>query len=192
MDESFRANYQLDMGFSFRRENLLRLKKYLNEVVFDQLPVLKELLRMLEFLSISGNFNGSSSSRGGRNAAPLVLNVELVAEVHENLCRAFPTTSAIKKFAEKQSSTVFTGKDEKRTIIKIAKILSEGFEGADKFSTATTATSGGIDDGDDVLQSCPECGLPADQRCSGCQKVFYCSRACQVKQWKNHKLDCNK
>ena len=28
------------------------------------------------------------------------------------------------------------------------------------------------------------------QRCSRCKKTFYCSRACQIKQWKYHKTDC--
>jgi hypothetical protein len=37
---------------SFRKANLLRLRKYLNEVVLDQLPMLTNLLRALEELSL--------------------------------------------------------------------------------------------------------------------------------------------
>ena len=37
---------------SFRKANLLRLRKYLNEVVLDQLPMLTNLLRALEELSM--------------------------------------------------------------------------------------------------------------------------------------------
>ena len=35
---------------SFRKANLLRLRKYMNEVVLDQLPMLTNLLRSLEEL----------------------------------------------------------------------------------------------------------------------------------------------
>ena len=37
---------------SFRKANLLRLRKYLNEVLLDQLPILTNLLRALEELSL--------------------------------------------------------------------------------------------------------------------------------------------
>ena len=37
---------------TFRKANLLRLRKYLNEVVLDQLPMLTNLLRSLEELSM--------------------------------------------------------------------------------------------------------------------------------------------
>lgn len=29
------------------------------------------------------------------------------------------------------------------------------------------------------------------QRCSKCQKVYYCSRECQTKDWKSHKASCS-
>jgi hypothetical protein len=42
---------------------------------------------------------------------------------------------------------------------------------------------------------CPVCGAINDLKgCSGCRKVFYCSRECQVHHWKNrgHKVECKK
>ncbi len=38
---------------TFRKANLLRLRKYLNEVTLDQLPILSNLLRALEELSMT-------------------------------------------------------------------------------------------------------------------------------------------
>ncbi len=38
---------------TFRKANLLRLRKYLNEVTLDQLPILTNLLRSLEELSMT-------------------------------------------------------------------------------------------------------------------------------------------
>ena len=37
---------------SFRKQNLLRLRKFMNEVLLDQLPMLTEMLRGLEQLNI--------------------------------------------------------------------------------------------------------------------------------------------
>ena len=37
---------------------------------------------------------------------------------------------------------------------------------------------------------CEECGAPATQRCSRCKLAWYCSRDCQLRQWKKHKTLC--
>lgn len=38
---------------------------------------------------------------------------------------------------------------------------------------------------------CKVCKADAKQRCSGCVGVFYCSKSCQVADWKNsHKNEC--
>lgn len=37
---------------TFRKANLLRLRKYMNEVLLDQLPMLTSMLRALEELSM--------------------------------------------------------------------------------------------------------------------------------------------
>ena len=37
---------------------------------------------------------------------------------------------------------------------------------------------------------CEECGKPALQRCSKCKHSWYCSRDCQLRQWKKHKKLC--
>jgi len=42
---------------SFRKANLLRLRKYLNEVTLDQMPILTNLLRSLEELSMTQENN---------------------------------------------------------------------------------------------------------------------------------------
>lgn len=37
---------------------------------------------------------------------------------------------------------------------------------------------------------CVDCGKPATQRCSKCKNAWYCSRDCQLRQWKSHKVLC--
>ena len=36
------------------------------------------------------------------------------------------------------------------------------------------------------------CGLPTTIRCSGCKKVYYCSKEHQLADWPSHKKVCNK
>ena len=38
---------------------------------------------------------------------------------------------------------------------------------------------------------CEECGALATQRCSKCKMAWYCSRDCQLRQWKKHKPICS-
>ncbi|KAJ7241372.1 hypothetical protein C8J57DRAFT_1142811 [Mycena rebaudengoi] len=38
---------------------------------------------------------------------------------------------------------------------------------------------------------CASCGVSATVRCSGCNKLWYCSRKCQEDQWGSHLVDCN-
>jgi len=37
---------------------------------------------------------------------------------------------------------------------------------------------------------CAECGQLAVSRCSACKNAWYCSRDCQLRQWKAHKPIC--
>ena len=47
---------------SFRKQNLLRLRKYMNEILLDQLPMLADMLRGLEELNIGQDPGAVSSS----------------------------------------------------------------------------------------------------------------------------------
>lgn len=42
------------------------------------------------------------------------------------------------------------------------------------------------------MTNCKYCGgVDAKQRCAGCLSVFYCSKNCQVSDWKGgHKTEC--
>merc|ERR1719272_1802146 len=59
MEQECRSRYELT---NIRRENLLRLRRYINEVMVDQLPPLTNLHRTLEELSISGQFTGADAT----------------------------------------------------------------------------------------------------------------------------------
>lgn len=81
MDGECRNRYELT---SYRKDNLLRLRRFINEVVVDQLPPLTNLHRTLEEMSISGQFTGVAPPTA---ASPFV--VEMVAEARETLDRSY-------------------------------------------------------------------------------------------------------
>lgn len=59
MNEDVRRKYDLN---SYRKGNLLRLRKFLNEVVVDQIPVLGALHRALEEMSLMGESSAATMS----------------------------------------------------------------------------------------------------------------------------------
>eukprot|EP00933_Yihiella_yeosuensis_P022568 TRINITY_DN17766_c0_g1_i1.p1 TRINITY_DN17766_c0_g1~~TRINITY_DN17766_c0_g1_i1.p1 ORF type:complete len:644 (-),score=119.28 TRINITY_DN17766_c0_g1_i1:140-2011(-) len=120
MDAECRSRYELT---SFRRENLLRLRRYINEVVVDQLPPLTNLHRTLEELSISGQFTGA-----GETAAPSPFVVELVAEVHESLVRTYE--GRWQEVADEQLRDVFVKEtpDELKRLGQMISIPKDYFD----------------------------------------------------------------
>ena len=46
-------------------------------------------------------------------------------------------------------------------------------------------------DSDDI-GLCAMCGKTAETKCTACKAVFYCSKGCQKKHWKEHKFECKK
>ena len=52
----------------------------------------------------------------------------------------------------------------------------------------------GKDKWKESMKGCDNCGnrLKPLSKCTGCRKVSYCSRECQVQAWKEHKSECKK
>ncbi|EER01934.1 MYND finger protein, putative [Perkinsus marinus ATCC 50983] len=186
MDPVCRQQYSLDS--QCRVDNLLRLRKYLNETVFEQLPVLSVLLRALEELAISGRmvagvgdssnpFGGLSMSSGAASA----FSVELVAEIIEGLKSKY--RGKWKEAAENQLSDLEAAdkKEGPGGLKKLSKMVSI----PDEWRLAMEESGGELQ-----TPKCPECGKDADQRCTRCKREFYCSRQCQVAHWRIHREHC--
>lgn len=43
-----------------------------------------------------------------------------------------------------------------------------------------------------LSMNCDVCKKPNSKRCAGCNKVAYCSQACQAQAWKAHKRECHR
>lgn len=54
MTQASNQKYELT---TFRKSNLMRLKKYMNEVLLDQLPMLTPMLRGLEEMQLMADNN---------------------------------------------------------------------------------------------------------------------------------------
>jgi hypothetical protein len=135
MDQDCRNRYNLT---SVRKDNLLRLRRFLNEVVFDQVPPLANLLRTLEELSITGQYTGAEEAH-----TPFV--VELIAEMRERLVQTYEGRYAA--IAEDQKANVFVKESPDEL-----KSLGNMFTIPDELSAPT----------------CVVCHADAEQRCSKC------------------------
>ena len=49
---------------------------------------------------------------------------------------------------------------------------------------------GQIEELDEDQDICATCNKAAETKCTNCRKVFYCSKECQKRHWKEHKYDC--
>eukprot|EP00921_Rhytidocystis_pertsovi_P026280 GHVQ01042383.1.p1 GENE.GHVQ01042383.1~~GHVQ01042383.1.p1 ORF type:complete len:569 (+),score=95.94 GHVQ01042383.1:241-1947(+) len=158
MDQECRNRYDMT---HFRRENLLKLRRFLNESLCDELPFLKDLHRLLEELALQGHCPGVS----GGPPPPIV--VEMVAEIGDNIKEKYD--GRWEEIANKQISNNF--KQAAGDLRGLAELI----------------TNVNLHLQDTV---CAVCGAEATQRCSQCKHEWYCSRACQVKHWQSHKELC--
>jgi zinc finger MYND domain-containing protein 10 len=159
MTQASNQKYELT---TFRKANLLRLKKFMNEVLLDQLPLLAPMLRGFEEMSLMPDNNIKSTSSFIVEVLP-----ELRAKIYNN--RNWKT------IAMQQMSTYFRPdtKQAKEDLDRMMKLYS-----SDVFE----------DFMDDPI--CAICGAAATQRCSKCKQKWYCSRDCQLRDWKKHKPIC--
>jgi predicted Zn-ribbon and HTH transcriptional regulator len=145
------------------REVILRLRPYLTSQLIDELPILTDLKRVLDELSIL-NIPDNSVQAG--------LLVEQIPEMLEEIKNG----KDWKKIAKKCKKEILN--DSQTNRMELAKKLA-GMYNIDQF--------------DPLIETpkCAKCGKPADKRCSKCKNEWYCSRECQVRSWPAHKKICS-
>jgi hypothetical protein len=163
---------------SFRKGQLLRVRKYLNDVMLDQLPVLADVQRFMDELAVAevpeptagpGSFLleqvSQSVSQSGAGARVLLRRVHTcvcvqVAAVRESILKG----KDVAEVAKQQLATVFSGSDANdRDLKRLADIY----------------TSDWVDEAAGEAK-CAKCGKEATQKCSRCGLDWYCSRECQA------------
>uniref|UniRef100_A0A3B5M9B7 Zinc finger MYND domain-containing protein 10 n=1 Tax=Xiphophorus couchianus TaxID=32473 RepID=A0A3B5M9B7_9TELE len=148
---------------NFNKNQLLKLRGFLTDVLIDQLPNLVELQRFLAHLAVT-------------DPAPpkkdLVL--EQIPEMRNQIIRE--NSGKWKGIAKYQVKETFSPSDS--DLQQQAQRLAQTYS---------------LDVMERLLPEKPKCGCcgkEAPKRCSGCQGEWYCSRQCQVKHWPKHKQAC--
>lgn len=161
MDQHCQQKYEMD---SYRKNVIIKLRAHLTEIMLDQIPVLGELLRYLEHLSMMEP-----------PAVKKDLILEQIPEMRDDILRE--NEGKWKKIAKKQSKTVFNPSE--------SDMRAQAKRWADTYNF--DAIEGLIAD----PPKCAMCGAEASKRCSRCQNEWYCRRECQVNHWSKHKTACN-
>jgi zinc finger MYND domain-containing protein 10 len=140
------------------------VRRYLTEEIIDQIPVLNDLKRALDELSI---FNAPPATQIPRSvivsSGAAALYDALKAEARGEWDRLAG------EFIDRASSA-----EGAAAVRELAGVFSD-----QKFEELSEKPQ------------CGKCGKPATKRCSRCKNEWYCSRACQVADWTRHKPSCD-
>lgn len=147
---------------SYRKDIVLKSRKYLNAVLVDQLPVLTDVQRYMDELLIVKTPEPTSQKS---------LILEVVPDITESIY--------------KNNDWVELSKYIKKNILtRENNINDEIKQMGDLYSEDYMA---------DIIDKpiCNKCGKDAIKKCGRCKSVYYCSRECQVEDWKTHKPICD-
>jgi hypothetical protein len=157
------SSYEL---YESRKNNLLKLRPYLNDVALEQVPILGEFSLFLNQLAVtSGGAFGSSSSS---------LLLEMVPPIRDHLEKIFDKDHK-KILNASLQELVHSGREK---MIEKAKKLASAYD-VDQFKAAMPE-----------VHPCAKCGREAYKKCSKCKEIWYCARECQVSHWNEHKKNC--
>ncbi|KAM9757948.1 zinc finger MYND domain-containing protein 10 isoform 2-T2 [Menidia menidia] len=148
---------------SFNKNQLLKLRGFLTDVLIDQLPNLVELQRFLAHLSVSD---------------PPPPKKELI----------FEQIPQIRNYIVKENS----GKWKAVAKYQVKETFNPS-ESDLRHQAQRLAQTYNLDVMESLLPEKPKCGFcgkEASKRCSRCQGEWYCHRECQVKHWSKHKKSC--
>ncbi len=102
---------------TFRKGQVLRLRKYLNEIILDQVPVLTHVQRYMDELSIMNTPDTGSRGGGGMGNSCLVL--EAVPVIREGIIKKRDW----KQLAEDQMKEIYSKIDKKGGDLAIKRIV---------------------------------------------------------------------
>ncbi|KAK7915903.1 hypothetical protein WMY93_011664 [Mugilogobius chulae] len=148
---------------NYNKNQLLKLRSFLTEVLIDQLPVLVHLQRFLAHLAVT---DPAPPKRG--------LILEQIPVMWNHIVTE--NNGKYKAIAKYQVKEAFSPSDSE--LKKQAQRLAQTYN---------------LEVMESLLPEkpkCGSCGREATKRCSKCQGEWYCNRECQVKHWPKHKKGC--
>ncbi|TNN83993.1 Zinc finger MYND domain-containing protein 10 [Liparis tanakae] len=160
LKENCQRKYEFN---NYNKNQLLKLRGFMTEVLIDQLPNLLELQRFLAHLAIT-------------DPAPpkTELLLEQIPEIWNYIVGE--NSGKWKAIAKYQVKETFSPSESELALQ--AKRLNQVYN---------------VDVMESLLPEKPKCGLcgkEAAKKCSRCQGEWYCHRECQVKHWSKHKRAC--
>ncbi|RDD46864.1 Zinc finger MYND domain-containing protein 10 [Trichoplax sp. H2] len=159
MNDDFRVMYKMN---SFNKNQILKLRSHLSEVIIDQIPNLIDLRQYLEQLALVDPPDVK---------ADLIL--EQIPEIRHKLLLKYD--GKWEYIIKKHQATFSPSNDELKAV---ATQWLNNYN-LDILESLTTAPP-----------KCALCLNLATKRCSRCHCEWYCSRKCQVKHWQKHKTAC--
>jgi len=160
METSMRQKYEIN---SYRKGVLVGLRKYFNTALIDQLPVLGDLQRTVEELSLMAAQEASSQQSFFVLEQVMTMREDLLKQDWEEIIQ-YARDITFEETAESHAEEM--------------KRLAEWYN--------TFDVENFLDD-----PICAVCGDIAEKRCSRCKNEWYCSRECQVQAWDGHKAVCD-
>lgn len=156
----------------FRQRELAKCVALMSDTLLDQLPPLIELKHYLCALTVSGKQTSNSSS---------TIMMEEMPTIKEEIIRKAKQTG-YQEISEKQAKIFLNAEPD--NIFAIAKRLQSAYNIdylANYEETVKEAKQ---------TNQCGKCKKIATKKCSKCERVYYCSRDCQVSEWSSHKIEC--
>uniref|UniRef100_A0A3B3ZPY3 Zinc finger MYND domain-containing protein 10 n=1 Tax=Periophthalmus magnuspinnatus TaxID=409849 RepID=A0A3B3ZPY3_9GOBI len=160
LNENCQQKYDFN---NYNKNQLLKLRSFLTEVVIDQLPALVDLHRFLAHLAVT---DPAPPKKG--------LILEQIPVMWNHIVTE--NNGKYKAIAKYQVKETFNPSDS--DLRQQAQSLAQTYN---------------LEVMEHLLPEkpkCGSCGREATKRCSRCQGEWYCNRECQVKHWPKHKKSC--
>lgn len=108
----------------------------------------------------------------------------------ESIEAAMNTGAAYLLFYRKRPGASAPVRRSERLLASSARSVAPYVDSAVGAGEATTAGAGAAERRAVVRGRCVECGTVTTLKCSRCKLVHFCSRDCQAKCWRAHKIVC--
>ena len=150
----------------YRQNQLLRLRKYFTEVLYDQIPQMMNLYRSLENMSLMTYGNTLTVNPFIVEMVPILSGNKMFKLTEDQINKI--GNHIVKNYFENLS---------KEKLAKELEPVNEIYN---------------LDNIEYFMEDpiCAQCGKLANSRCSRCKSEWYCSKECQIKRWKEHKTVC--
>lgn len=176
---------------NYRRDNILKLRKYMNEQLYQQIPPMKTLHTFIEHLYIS-----KSVFPEYKNS---YLIIDVVPEIYEDIKNdILENKKTILNIIEKVVI-------DREVLGSISDIYFSVYEFGQEYNKQELLNETKKETTEDVSKKelditseatfeeeyrCNFCDEMAELQCSQCKNTYYCSKECQMNDWYKHRETC--